>query len=125
MITDLKKKYYAITLNLRRHTQHNFVKNLSSVSVSDATSFAPCCVRYVHVPALRLRILSFSPATLTTKTIRFALPLRIFARIVTLENKLKCADLRGPCGLRRESAAARLLGLRVRIPPGCMDVCLS
>jgi len=30
-----------------------------------------------------------------------------------------------PCGLRRGSAAARLLGLWVRIPPGeGMDVCI-
>ena len=29
-----------------------------------------------------------------------------------------------PRGLRRRSEAARLLGLWVRIPPGCMDVCL-
>ena len=34
---------------------------------------------------------------------------------------IECRSL-WPSGLRRGSAAARLLGLQVRIPPGSMDV---
>ena len=43
---------------------------------------------------------------------------RLFFRIFTL-----CRS-QWPLGLRRGSAAARLLGLRVRVPPGVMDVSL-
>ena len=63
-------------------------------------------------------IVLLPPATLTTKTISFSLPLRRFARTATFENKLKCADSLWLRGLRRGSAAARLLGLRVRNPLG-------
>jgi len=41
-----------------------------------------------------------------------------------MHQKFSLADPRLPGGLRRGSAAARLLGLRVRIPPeSCVSVC--
>ena len=37
--------------------------------------------------------------------------------VLKVGNKLVCRS-QWPCGIRRKSAAARLLGLWVRIPPG-------
>ena len=67
--------------------------------------------------ALWLVLLSREVTSLSSERITFCWPVGLFCRIYLLGKYNVCRS-QSPRGPRRRSAAARLLGLRVRFPPG-------
>ena len=117
------KNSYDITLPQMAYEVKFREKSVKCFSFWRQQLCALLCSLRARLPAPSLQFFCFPPATPTTKTWSFSLPLPRFSRIVTFKNKLKWADSRWPRGSTHGSEAAGLFGLRLRIPPrGGMDV---